>query len=536
MAGPIEKTMQVLASTANAQALDVLIAALDVTDEEIRQAAVAALIKRNSSRGQLEIIRRLPRLGDGVRDSLESQVGRMSSPLRQALLHGDEELRAHGLELVRATECFEQLPTLLEMLKDERGEVTHLAAEGLRELIDRLYEHCETGNASRRPDRYLRNAEQVKHNVLTGFDRALANFEELSHQQEVLEAVLILGKADNFAVKKVLTQGSPERRGLAGAVLTTSRHPGVMQLVLDYLSKNYPPPKIFEAVGQRDDPEFVAHLLRWFPKRLTPTQQKNLRQIESVAWVDAADRSLEMIPPSLQAPLVEFVTATGLPAETKLTVQEWVVRHGAPEGRLAASAVLGSMDDGAVQNIISSSLESENEDIQAWATSQLRSQGIPEALSMLINRLDSPLPAVRDAAREELKGFDVPAMLEMFEDLDPLVCLRAGKLIEKIDPDCHDKLRLELASPIRRKRIRAARAARMLGMHEKVFPSLKALLEDQDPLVRRTGIDALATIPSDESFQAIAELLEDDNARVREEAARALNALGGRDLTPARSG
>jgi len=109
MAGSIDKTMQVLGSTANPRSLDVLIAALDIEHTDIQQSAVDSLIKRRSSRGHLEVIRRLPRLHSTARESLESQVDRISDSLRQALLHGDAELRAHGLELVRATENFDVL-------------------------------------------------------------------------------------------------------------------------------------------------------------------------------------------------------------------------------------------------------------------------------------------------------------------------------------------------------------------------------------------------------------------------------------------
>ncbi len=525
MAGSIDKTMQVLGSTANPRSLDVLIAALDIEHTDIQQSAVDSLIKRRSSRGHLEVIRRLPRLHSTARESLESQVDRISDSLRQALLHGDAELRAHGLELVRATENFDQIPALLELLKDNRAEITDLAAETMRDLTDRLHEYSHNTKGSRQPGRYLRNAAQISHNVLTGFDRALSDYAELSHQRDVVEAVLILGEADNFAVKKALAQSGSECRRTAGDVLLTGKHPGVMQLVLDYMSKNYPPPKIFEAISGRDDPEFIAHLLQWYPKRLTPQQQRNFQQIESIAWIDEAAPSFETLSPALQPALVAFVCASGLPSEVKLRVQEWVVRHGTQEGRLAAANLLGTMDEAVVQEIVTSGLDSEDEEIQAWAIGQLRSQGVPEAIALLVDRLDSPLPAVREAARDELKGFDVATMLEMFENVSPEVCLRAGRLIRKIDPDCFDKLRQELESPIRSRKIRAARAAQLLGMQNEIQSSLLPFLDDKDPLIRRTGISALASVRSSETIQALAALLEDEHPRVREEAAHALSNL-----------
>ena len=135
-----------------------------------------------------------------------------------------------------------------------------------------------------------------------------------------------------------------------------SKHPGVMQLVLDFLSMNYPHPRAFEAISTRQDPEFIAHLLRWFPKMPLQMQQKNFRQIESVAWIDPYRISLKVMPPSLMA----FISTTRLPNEQKTGVEEWLIRHGTKEGCLAAASVLGPLDSGTVQNIVTSSLDSDN--------------------------------------------------------------------------------------------------------------------------------------------------------------------------------
>jgi HEAT repeat protein len=182
------------------------------------------------------------------------------------------------------------------------------------------------------------------------------------------------------------------------------------------------------------------------------------------------------------------------------------------------------MDQSMAQEIVTGGLESEDEEIQAWATHQLRSQHVPEAIGLLVERLDSPLPAVRAAARDELQGFDISIMLDHFEKISPAVCLRAGQLIRKIDLDCIDKLRKELESSIRRRKIQAARASVALGMHVELVPALISLLADTDPLVRRTGISSLATIQTAETIEALSGMLHDENERVRDEAARVLTA------------
>ena len=131
------------------------------------------------------------------------------------------------------------------------------------ELVNRLYEKSHFNKNSGGPGKFLQNAAQIRHAVLTSFDSACASLDKLAHAEEVIEGVLILGDVQNFVVKKVLWQGDEKHREIAGQLLLHSKHPGVMQLVLDFLSMNYPHPRAFEAISTRQDPEFIAHLLRW---------------------------------------------------------------------------------------------------------------------------------------------------------------------------------------------------------------------------------------------------------------------------------
>jgi HEAT repeat protein len=145
---------------------------------------------------------------------------------------------------------------------------------------------------------------------------------------------------------------------------------------------------------------------------------------------------------------------------------------------------------------------------------------------LLIERLDSPLPAVREAARGELASFDLSMVLNLFEHLDRNLCLRVGALIRKTDPDCVHKLMDELNQPIRRRRIRAARAAEALGLAPDVERGLLAMLSDDDSIVRRIAAELLVCIPSPEVIVGLTALLQDPSPRVRDAADRSLAEIG----------
>jgi hypothetical protein len=308
-------------------------------------------------------------------------------------------------------------------------------------------------------------------------------------------------------------------------MLMSSAHPGIMDIVVHSLAQNYPHPKAMQAIRSRHDPEFVCHLLRRLPKRLSQVQQKNLREIDAVTWLDGGRNGLEIVPPGLQPALIAFVDAIGIPHEEKQSVHEWILKHGGPEGRMAAVKLLGTLDKRAMHDAVLDSLDSNDEDIQAWATTQLRTQAIPEAFTLLIDRLDSQSAIVRDAAREELSDFNIRRVLGLFDHLSPETCERIGALLQKIDPNCVAELRREMASPVQRHRIRAARAAEAMNLHRQVLPALLAMAEDADPLVRRTAAEMLGDVPESDAVRELKKLSDDSSQRVREAAARSLSKI-----------
>jgi len=544
MAEPLAKTFDFLTTTGNVNAVDVLIYALSSPDEPIRERAGIALLRRAATRGQIEVIKRFDGLPARVRSMLlEQQPGRLTAALRHCLLYGDDALRNSARDLVLEGEYYDQVPSLLEMIESGQEHLYELGRMLLGELTDRLFEHVHGGKEARRaaaegePARKpLKNAAKVGMGVLAALEGALQRFGRLKHPDEVVEAALVLGAVDHESARKLLTQAATECRELAGRLLMSSRRPGVMQLVLDLMSRNYPPPRAFQVLQERTDPEFIAHLLGRFPKNLGETSLKNFRQVESVAWLKPGSAILPAIPPGLHDPLVSFVAAIGIPHQEKTIVYQWVIHNGSTEGRLAAAEVLTVLDDRAVKKALYSSLQSNDEDAQVWATSQLRARGVPEALRLLIERLDSPHESVRNVAREELHSFNLDLMLNLYEHLDPGLCLRAGQLVRKIDTECIPKLRQEFTSPIARRRMRAARASLALGLDHDVLAELLELARDDDSLVRRTAAEVLAAIEAPQALQALNELKDDQNPRVREEAAKGLAerlAGGARDDAPA---
>ena len=535
MTTPLKQTFDVLARTKNAAAVGVLVAALDVADETVQALAVGSLLARGTTAGIVEIIRRSQVLARPARELVAKSAPLLGRGLRDSLVSADPPLRANALELVRQLEEYSELPTLTRLLEEQTIRDRDAIEATAFDLVNRLYEHMQFGTDRDESAGFLRDAHRIRHQMLATLESACHRF-HVHRCRRVVEGLLVLSDPESIYLKKLFQECSDEIRGIAADLLCSSKHPGVLTLIVASLAQNYPLPATFSAFERRTDPEFICHLLRNWPHKLTAFQQKNLKELRAVAWLESDQKHLALVPAALHCSMVAFLMTTGLPEPQKLAVLEWMVRFGSPEGRMAATGELKELEDERVQDVVLESLDSKEPDVQAWATSQLRSWAIPNAMEMLISRLDSPIPEVRQAARDELAGFDVIRVLDIFDHLDSRMRKAVGRLVQKIDPQTPQKLKVEMLNAIRSKRIRAARAALVMNMHLEVANALLVMARDSDNLVRRTAAEVLGKVHSREAIEMLLEMTNDVSPRVRETAAAALDEIkAARDPSPGES-
>lgn len=525
MASSISKTFDLLAQSRNSHAINALILALDVEDDFIREQAVFALLQQQSARGLVEVIRRYAIHTPEVQKLLEIHSKALDAAVKQCLQHGDRELQYCGLEYVRQNNDFKQIPALVELFENNRL-VNHqpdLASQTLRHLVGRLYEHFLDRSVDSVYSRsFLKNAKEIRRENLNALMHAAEHLQEFDRPEEIMESLLILGNVDDPAIRKILWHSDPEIRRLVEKVLRESKHVGVMQLLCDFTEVSYPNTKALEAIAERDDPEFIAHLLRWLPEHPSDLQQTNFKQLGEPVWLRAEQQEFSKIPPVLQTALIRLISLIDLDMVSRKQAQRWMLQHGTSVAKEAAIGMLRNLDNTEVAEMVLESLDSEDPLQQAWATCQLRAQHVPDAMNLLIDKIDSPLEEVREAARKELASFDVDFVLEHFEEFSPQVCPSVGKLLLKLDTRCLLDLSRAMSHPLRKRRMQAARCAHALQLHEELVPALTSLTEDPDDLVRRTSAEILATLSNPAARQALTSLVTDENVRVREVAIKAL--------------
>lgn len=526
MTSSISKTFDLLAQSRNPHAVNALILALDVEEEEIRELAVSALLEQQSTRGLVEVIRRYTSHTPEMRKLLETPNNALDSAIKQCLEHGNRGLQYAGLEFVRLTSDFKHIPSLIALFENSRLVNHHpnQVAQTLRHLIGKLYEHfLDTSANSVYPRSFIRNAQKIRRDILNALTAAADHLSEVTRPEEIIESLLILGNVGDPAIRKILWHPSDDIREHIERILKESKHVGVMQLICDYTEVNYPNPKAMEAISEREDPEFIAHLLRWLPEEVSDLQQTNFKQIGKVIWLRADRQDFSKIPQALQTAVIRLIRLLDLDIASKKQAQKWMIQHGCAAAKEDAINIIRDLDSNEVTEMVLENLDSEDPVKQAWATCQLRSQQVPDAINLLVNKIDSPIEEVRAAACEELSSFNVDYVLEHFEEFHERVYPSVGKLLQKLNPRCITEFSRAMAHPLRKRRLQAARCAFALQMHHQLIPAFASLLEDSDDLVRRTSAEILASMSEPEATKALVALVTDENTRIRDIAVNALN-------------
>lgn len=527
MSAALDRTFELLARTGGPASTDALVAALDVPDDRIRLKAVQVLVRRSDFLSGRELVLHWPSFAPEIRTVLERNVTTLSGTLRQCLQSGDTPCRQHALEMVAALEDYGQIGALVQLLESSAGQERDWVEHALRGLVDRLSEHLRFDRESAavgNTRRYLREAPRIRQVFLETLEKSANRFE--AHRSAVVvEALLALADPGDSQLKRLFRDPRSPLAEAAGEQLLKSTHPGVLTLLFESQGQTHPFLPATQALSRREDPEFVCHILRQWPKSLTPIQQRNFREVQSFAFLERRPLNLEVLPPGLHKRLVVFLTAIGLAQDHKLEVLEWLVRHGSPEGRLAATGVLAEIPDEKVHEVVLEGLESDVSEVQAWATTQLRPREIPGAIELLLERLDSPLLDVREAARTELGDFNLNRVLDLYEGLDAVRARAVGKLVRKIDPETIEKLRAELAHPVHRRRLRAIQCAERVGWLEDVQPELVARLDDEESIVRRAAVEALQSFPK-LATRELPRMMQDPSPRVRDSVDHVLSSIG----------
>ncbi|QDU96739.1 HEAT repeat domain-containing protein [Lignipirellula cremea] len=520
MSAGIEITLNLLAKTRNEAAADVLLPALDSSHRAIAEGALRSLLRRRSSAGERELVRRWNQLPERWKQIINEKPGRIAGGIRYAIVSGDAELCLNGFDALTYLGEYDLFPVLLRSAEDSGNPQADFAAAAVLLAAETLYEEIAAPrNYARR-----RDPRTARTDIVMAMEQSLNRF-ETHRRREILEAFLMLASRDNPVLKKVL--GNPHDQSYLAMIdmLTHSQRQGVVQLVLSYLEEPHAPQSMLNVLSHRADPVFLGELLGCMGEETSAAARGNLKRIEGFVWLRENLGLIGSIAPHLQSGLVRLVVLSGISRLRAFEILQYVARKGSVEGRLAAFAALGEFQGAEANDLVREALGDPHPEIQAIALQQVRERGIPGAITHLIEALESPHEVVCNAARGHLSEFTFKRFLSAFDTLDAKVRRSTGRLVSKVDPEMLEQMEAELTALSRSRRIRACEAAPLLGVSAQVEDHLLEQMRDADHFVRAAAAGALGACSTPTSTMALREALLDRSSMVQEIAEKALQRL-----------
>jgi HEAT repeat protein len=520
VSGGRETTFAILASTKNEAAVNVLTAALDSADRDVHMRAINALIKRRSSAGHRELLRRWPQLSDRWKSQIAERPGRISGAVRDALVGNDRQLRIHACDAVLWIREFDLIPALLTVAEDDGNPQAELAAQTLLSLCEMLYEDL----AAPRDYQQRCDPHSRRRYTVAALEKSVQKFEQ--HQRgEVVEAFLLLAGRENTLLRRILH--NPHHKAYLPTVhsLTHSPRPGVMRLLIRFLDDTHAPTTIYSVLSRRRDVSFLRLLLKRIEEDLDGTAKGNLKRVEAFSWLERDLSVLAAFNDREQEAAVRLAVMSGMKRLEVFEIVRYMLQNGGVGARRSASASLAEFKGAEANRIVLKALHDDDAEVRAAAVAQLRDRGIPNALSTLIGLLDCPEDAVRRAAQMSLSEFRFDRYVEKFEFLDDNARSETGQLVKRVDPTALERLADEMRSSSRARRLRAVEMAVAMKAVIDLEEDLVRLLGDDDQFLRAEVIRAIRGYDSPTMRAGLRERLLDASVVVKEAAEEALQLL-----------
>ncbi len=510
----LERTLEVLSSTDNDAAAEVLLQGLVHAEPRWQSRVLEALLVRRCEAAGNEVLSRWSQLGPHQKQLVARKRGWISDSLRHAFAQPGDEAFIGACLAAREIGDYAQIPNLISVVLESRSaSITELAGQTVLRLADRMREELNRS----RDYRTKRGPQLQRSQVMTSLERGVRNFQQHGCR-ELIEALLLIADRRNTTVAQILRD--PTDRAFAPLLdlLVNSPRPAIMELLLDFLDDTQTPLSALHAAMRRRDARFVRLLCRKIGQTPAAVVRENLRRIDNIPLMRQPSLLLQMLDPSEQPGAVQLAVASGIPQHQQLEFIDRMLQEGSVIGRRCAARALASLPGADADAVVLRALVDDDGEVKAAIAQQLREREIPDAVRSLVSLLESPQPVVREAARQSLADITFDRFLGSYDQWDDETRLAEGELTLQADGNFVGKLVTELLSKSRSHQRRALEITQLLRLGHQVEPTLAELATDDDQYVRLEAVRLLASLGTPLARQILRTAVHDKSALVQEAA------------------
>lgn len=515
-----------LSQSRNRAVVPIIVAGIRSSSPEVRAAVIRAAMRRHDAATHTQLVRHFAELDEADQKILGETHRAMphhAAPvLRKAVLEGDGTLCANACAIIQAAGDFEMFPTLLKAAEDKKHRHHADVLATIAGLTDLLYQELAQWAGGARDGGH--DPSFARHHVLAALEQSLGRFAQ-HRRTEMLDAFLLLAPVDNSTFLTILRDPRHACHTPMVEALSTSQDSGIMERLVELFRDTEAPAAALELIACRGDPQFLNILLHELKHPAPLRVLHNMRRLRNVAWLETHRELLLELDGRAQAVAAELATASDMSRDALFDLLAFLLRGGLAEGRRASCQALAKFEEQKADELILAALDDPDAGVQAAAVRQLRPRRLPDALKLLVSRLDAPSVDVRDAARSSLAEFNFVRYRAMFDLLDDEAARTTGRLVHKVDQTAGQKLVEELTSPSLSARLRGIEMAVAMAATDEVQSQLIELARHENVAVRKEAVLALGHCRRMNSAQILEAATHDPNGSVAEAARKSLAQL-----------
>ena len=487
----IRRTFDLLLRTENQAAFELILDLVFIGPPDVAEQAFDYLIERRHRESMAKFVAGYHLLSVARQNRLPEAGAALSYGIRQAYLDKDPSTYNNALTLIRREPAYEHISLILGSIEKDSAR-----KQDASELIDYLaLELCHERELPP-SERTVADVDAVRRHFLSSLEVA---FKRFPHHKvvSVPQAYLILADDDSELIRRVLEEQNHSCHAPIIDAIYTKQNERYTRWIFAALQWRHPPQAILQIIAQRRDPWFINQLLGQIELLADPAINHSVRLIREIAWLDPEVLNLSKLTPDQQCAVVIFAVNSGIPLSQKLATLAIVFHEGSPAARQTAAAALLPLTGTGANNLLSACLNDSDPLVQLAAIKQIRLRNLPNALAILIGKLNHEDNRIRQAARGLLsEEYSFEKYSRGFDQMDERARTIVGSVIARVDERIGEKIRDYLRTEHRNHRIRAVRIVQSLNRTDEFWEDIAELLRDTDHVVRRTAIEALCSVDS----------------------------------------
>lgn len=499
---PRQITWEALEKSRNQAALPLLAAGLASPSVDVRMRCLKLLVNRQEVHARKVILLAWEKFTETEVDFIRHNTLHFQSAALDLLDHGslaEQRLVLTAIAQLQLPGC---LAAVLKIVVDPLHALQPLANECLLTI-------CIEWGKKARADK---DVPSVRSPILETVYTSLLDFPKHKCHQ-VVDAWLALVHWDDSLQRGLI--GDPGHVAFRAVIERLSAVPSnpdqyrqLLKLLAGYLLRATAPKSVQTLVCEKEDPQLAFEFAsmvetpNWMPLK------RRLRELPMLACLRTLEDGFPDCSLADKKRLWLLMSVSSKEYGQVLRGAVQVSKLGSSESRTAAAEI--------VKNCRRPELDELVGDLQCALAGIAKPYSAGPALLEIVNWVQSPSVALKQAAKEFFDKFTVESLVEQVAVWPTSMCKAMAHVVSRTNSDATSFLVKELESPAPKKRLAALRATQMLSQSESVSQYLLPMLEDPRLEVRVRVIDLLSELGSELVDRLLPGWLSDVNTDIQD--------------------